>query len=125
MASWTHDELAKIDAADELELATLRQDGTLRKPVTIWVVRVGDDLYVRAVGGATGAWFRHAQERHQGHIDAGGVSKDVTLLEANGDTREAIDAAYRSKYRSYAARFVDPTVTPQAQAATLRLVPWS
>ena len=75
MASWTHGELAKIDAADELELATLRQDGTLRSPVTIWVVRVGDDLYVRAVAGTTGRWFQHAQERHQGHIDAGGVSK--------------------------------------------------
>jgi len=47
MTAWTGEELARIGAADELELAALRRDGTLRKPVTIWVVRHGDDLYVR------------------------------------------------------------------------------
>ncbi|MFN2107909.1 MAG: DUF2255 family protein [Candidatus Promineifilaceae bacterium] len=35
--------------AEELRIASLRSDGTLRKPVIIWVVRVGDDLYVRSV----------------------------------------------------------------------------
>ncbi len=30
MTSWTSDELARIGAADELELATLRRDATLR-----------------------------------------------------------------------------------------------
>ncbi len=48
MAKWTSDELDKIGAADELELAPLRRNGTLRNPVTIWVVRLGDDLYVRS-----------------------------------------------------------------------------
>jgi hypothetical protein len=38
MAAWTSDELDKIAAADELELASAKRDGTLRKPVTIWVV---------------------------------------------------------------------------------------
>ena len=47
MTAWTSDELDKIGAADELELASLRRDGTLRKPVTVWVVRRGD-LYVRS-----------------------------------------------------------------------------
>ena len=49
MAGWTNEELEKIAAADELELASTRSDGSLRKPVTIWVVRYGDDLYVRSV----------------------------------------------------------------------------
>ena len=48
MPTWTNDELAKIGAAEELEIASLRRDGTLRNPVTIWVVRVGDDLCVRS-----------------------------------------------------------------------------
>jgi hypothetical protein len=51
MTTWTSDELTRIGAADELEIASLRDDGTLRKPVTIWVVRLGDDLYVRSVKG--------------------------------------------------------------------------
>ncbi len=45
MNQWTDEELSKIGSADELDMASLRDDGTLRKPVTIWVVRVGDGLY--------------------------------------------------------------------------------
>ena len=55
MATWTSDELTKIGAADELQIATLRRDGTLRKPVTVWAVRHGDDLYVRSVNGRIAA----------------------------------------------------------------------
>jgi site-specific recombinase XerD len=52
------EELNKIGTAEELEIASLRRDGTLRNPVTIWVVRLGDDFYVRSVNGRTGAWSR-------------------------------------------------------------------
>jgi len=52
MSVWTNNELDRIAAADELELASATRDGTLRKPVTIWVVRDGDDLYVRSFTGA-------------------------------------------------------------------------
>jgi hypothetical protein len=49
MTAWTSDELTKIGGAEELELASRRHDGTLRNPVTMWVVRHGDNLYVRSV----------------------------------------------------------------------------
>jgi Uncharacterized protein conserved in bacteria (DUF2255) len=48
MTAWTRDELDKIAPAEELQLASVRRDGTLRHPLTIWVVRHGDDLYVRS-----------------------------------------------------------------------------
>src|SRR5947207_1269885 len=100
MATWTKDELQKIAAAEELELASLRGDGTLSKSVTIWVVRVGDDLYVRSWKGDGGAWFRATQGRRQGHIKARGVGKDVAFVgEAADDINARIDAAYRTKYR--------------------------
>ena len=51
MTAWTSDELNKIGNAEELQIAALRADDTLRKPVIIWVVRLGDDLYVRSVNG--------------------------------------------------------------------------
>ncbi len=124
MTTWTSSELTKIGAAEELEIASLRPDGTLRKPVTIWVVRVGDDLYVRAYRGRAGAWFRGAQERHEGHIRAGGVEKDVTFVDVpDQGINDQIDAAYRAKYRRYSAQYVDPMVVPQARAATLKLLP--
>lgn len=125
MAMWTSDELTTIAAVDELDLASRRLDDTLRKPVTVWVVRVGDELYTRAVNGRDGAWFRGVQERHAGHIQAGGVEKDVTFVDA-GDEREAeIDTAYRAKYHRYSSSIVETVLTPQARAATIRLEPRS
>ena len=125
MTTWTSDELGKIGAAEELQIAPLRRDGTLRNPVTVWVVRHGDDLYVRSWRGRTGAWFRSAQDGHEGHISAGGVDKDVRFLEADYSVNDAIDAAYRTKYRRYADSYVQPMISPEARATTLKLVPRS
>jgi hypothetical protein len=78
MSAWTSDELKKIGTAEELQIASLRTDGTLRQPVIIWVVRLGDDLYVRSVNGRTSAWFRSVQTRHEGHIQARRVSSGMS-----------------------------------------------
>ena len=124
MTTWTSNELNKIGAAEELQIASLRRDGTLRKLVTIWVVRVGDDLYVRSVNGRTSAWFLGTQVRQEGHIRAGGIEKDVAFVEeADPDINEQIDAAYRTKYRRYAASIISTTVSPEARSATIKLVP--
>ena len=123
MTGWTADELEKIEAADELEIASLRSDGTLGSPRTIWVVRVDDDLFVRSVNGRTSDWFRGTQRRREGRIRAGGVEKDVAFVEPGRDVEDRIDHAYREKYRRYAKHIVDSTLTPQARSATLKLVP--
>ncbi len=125
MTTWTSDELNKIGSAEELEIASLRGDGTLRNPVTIWVVRLGDDPYVRSVNGRTGAWFCGTQVRHEGHIQAGGVDKDVTFLDADPDINDQIDAAYRTKYRRYGESIVGTIVSPEARSSTIKLVPRS
>jgi len=123
MTTWTSDELNKIGTAEELQIASLRRDGTLRNPVTIWVVRLSEDLYIRSVKGRIGLWFRGTQSRHEGHIRAGGVDKDVTFVEeTDAHVNEQIDAAYRGKYRRYAASIVNTTLTPEARAATIKLV---
>jgi hypothetical protein len=123
MGTWTADELDRIGTADELQIAPLRADGSLRPYTTIWVVRVGDGLYVRSVRGRRGGWFRHAVERGAGRIRAGGVERDVTAAEAEDADHDAIDRAYRSKYGGYPRAYVDPTLTADAIAATLRLSP--
>jgi hypothetical protein len=125
MSTWTRDELDRIGAAHELELTTLRPDGTRRKSVTIWVVRVGDDLYVRSWRGRTAAWFRAVQARREGHIQAGGLDKDVLLVDAEQEINDPIDAAYRTKYQRVGSSYVDPMVSAEARATTLTLVPRS
>ena len=123
MTAWTSDELNKIGNAEELLVASLRNDGTLRSTRIIWVVRIGDDTYVRSVKGRTSDWFRGVQTRHEGHIQAGGVDKDVTFVEEpDPKINKKIDAAYHEKYRRYPSS-VDHINSPEARLATIKLVP--
>lgn len=123
MTTWTNDELNKIGTADELQIATLRADNTLRKWVIIWVVRVDDDLFIRSANGRDSAWFRGAQARYEGRIRAGGVEKDVTFVEeADPNLNARIDEAYLTKYRRY-PQYVAPMVTPAVRSATIKLMP--
>jgi hypothetical protein len=125
MSEWTSDELSKVGSAEEVQITIRRRDGTLRKPVTVWVVRDGDSLYVRSVKGPTGAWFRGVQESHQGRIRASGVEKDVTFADANHDIDDKVEAAYRAKYRRYAGSILNSVLTPQARSTTIKLLPRS
>ncbi|MFN8442575.1 MAG: DUF2255 family protein [Caldilineaceae bacterium] len=123
MTTWTNEELNRIGTAEELEIAPSRRDGTLRKAVPIWVVLLGDELYVRSYKGRTGAWFRAAQASQQGRIAAGGIAKAVTfVVEADLAINDQIDAAYRIKYGRY-PQYVAPMLTVEVRTTTLKLVP--
>jgi hypothetical protein len=123
MSGWTAEELGKVGAADELRIAALRPDGSLRPYVTIWVVRVGGGLYVRSYRGRKGAWFRSVLRRPEGRIRAGGAERDVRFEEPRDADHDAIDKAYRAKYARYGSTYVDPMVGPGARVTTLRLTP--
>jgi len=126
MATWTNDELTAIGETEELDLVSRRDDGTLRRPVTMWVVRVGDDLYVRCMNGRSGAWYRGTQTRHQGRISAGGVEADVGFTDADpadSAVHDRIDEVYRTKYRRYGPNIIGGVVNPGSRAATIKLVP--
>ncbi len=124
MSEWTSDDRSMIGAAEEVRIAPLGRDGTLGKRVTVWAVRLGDDLYVRSVNGRSATWFRRAQVGHEGRLWAGGVEKDVTFVETD-DRNEEIDAAYRAKYGRRYPSIVPDIVTPAARAATLKVLPRS
>ena len=123
MMRWTSDQRDKVGKAEELQIASIRRDGTLRKPVTVWVIRHVDDLYVRSVRGRSALWFRGTQERHEGRILAGGVQQDVTFVDADNDINDEVDAAYRAKYRRYAGTILNSVLTPEARSTTIKLVP--
>ena len=122
MSAWSTEELARVEAAQELEIAPVRRDGTLRRPVPIWVVRVGDDLYVRAAYLEGSGWHRVVRASRRARVRAGGVDKDVTVEDAEGAVNEQVDAAYRSKYGRYAS-IVDSITDAAHRATTLRLIP--
>ena len=122
MGEWTSDELERIGAAEEAELGVLRGDGTPREPVTVWVVRDGEDLYVRSWLGSGARWFRAARARPEGRLSAAGVERNVGLVDADDDDlNDGIDDAYRAKYER--SSHAGEMVRPDARATTLRLVP--
>jgi hypothetical protein len=120
MTEWTSDELERIGSAEELEIAPANADRTLRPYTTIWVVRVGDDLYVRSYRGAAGHWYRHALKSQRGHVRAGGIEREVMFRQPTHVDNAAIDEAYRTKY----ARSTDmpAMLTPSVVATTMQLI---
>jgi hypothetical protein len=123
MAGWTDDQLDRIDAQDELQIAGRRRDGSLHDPVIIWMVRDGDELYVRSVNGRDAAWYRGTRARHEGHVSAGGIDKDAAFEDVGGELDDRLDDAYRSKYRRYSENTLQRITSPEARSTTLRLTP--
>jgi len=123
MATWTANDLNRIGASDELDLASRRADGSLSGFVTMWVVRAGDDLFVRSAGGPNRPWYRNASAVGRGVIRAGRVEHDVAFTDAGSDVFERVDAAYHVKYYRYGPTIVGSVVGPAAHQVTIRLIP--
>ena len=64
----------------------------------MWVVHVGDDVYVCSPDGPDRAWHRRAVSSGAGRVRAGGVKHDVTFGDAGSDVHVAIDSAHHAKY---------------------------
>ena len=123
--NWSHEELERIGMAGELRIATNRADGTLRPWVPIWVVCVGQQVYVRTWYRRHSGWFGHALHSRRARIRVPGVEIDVVVEDAGegpAELQASIDTAYRAKYGRYGTS-VGAMVTDDAAATTLRLIP--
>ena len=121
MTAWTDTDLAHFGDAQEVRIAGMRHDGSLRSPVVVWVVRLGEELYTRSVNGADAAWCRGAHLRHRGQISADGTMIDVDFVDG-GDVDDELDAEYHRKYGRYPGP-VKSITSPAARSTTLKLVP--
>jgi len=131
-APWTLDMLQRIGAAHELEIASRRADGTLRRWVPIWVVSAGGQVYVRTWYRRDTGWFGHVVASRRARIRVPGLEADVAVEdvgegfgegagESAAEVRASIDDAYRAKYGPHGG--TERMVTDEAAAATLRLSP--
>lgn len=123
MSEWSPSDLERIGSAEELAVSSRRGDGTLSSYVTIWVVRVGDDIYIRSAYGPNNTWYRNAKARGRGRIRAGGVERDVHFTAPHAGVHQDIDAAYHAKYDNYGEQLVATVVGRHAAPVTFRLVP--
>ena len=117
--TWTPEELAQIETADELEIAVARADGTLRRRRPIWVVRAGDQVFVRTWYRRDTGWFGQVLDSRRARVRVPGVEADVSVEDVGEAMRAHVDAAYRTKYGRYGS--VDQMVSDAAAATTLRL----
>jgi hypothetical protein len=123
MTTWTPGELERIGKAEEIGLASRRQDGSLRPYVTMWVVLADGDLYVRSAYGPGNPWYRRATASGAGRIRVGGIERDVSFAQAGPGAQDDIDAAYHAKYDRYGPRIVGSVTGPDTHHVTVRLVP--
>jgi hypothetical protein len=101
MGAWTENELKSIANADDLHIPPFREDGrTYGTPTWIWSVVVSGELYVRAYNGTSSRWYEAAVSQKTDRITTAGISKDVSFEPVRGAINDAIDAAYRSKYKT-------------------------
>ncbi len=117
---WSPDELILLDAAQELEIAVERADGSSRRWTPIWVVCAGGQAYVRTWYRRDTGWFGEALRSRRARIRVPGLEAEVTLEDLGAQVTSDIDAAYRNKYTGGGT---DAMVTAEAAATTLRLDP--
>ncbi|GAA1769027.1 DUF2255 family protein [Streptomonospora arabica] len=120
-ASWSPEDLRRLDSVGELEIAVERSDGSLRGWVPIWVVCTGGQAYVRTWYRRDTGWFGHALRSRRARIRVPRLEADVAIDDIGDGSPQVtadVDAAYRAKYGRAGAGSM---VTPTAAAATLRL----
>ncbi len=126
MSTWSQDDLELLGGAGEVEVSSVRRDGSLGRARTVWIVRAGDELYLRSVNGPGAAWYRSTRTCHPGRIEARGVARDVTWTDVDATQQPAVDPAvdaeYDRKYRGSTSAIAHIT-SPLARATTMRVDP--
>ena len=136
-AAWSPEPLQLLAAAAELDVAARGPDGALRRWTPVWVVSVGEDVFVRSWHRRATGWFGHAVASERARVRLPGLEAEVAVVDLGsqtghlpgggrrlGEVLDAVDAAYRVKYAAlHGAPTVAAMVSAQARATTLRLDP--
>jgi hypothetical protein len=113
--------LVHVADSEEIIIGFNRPDGRDRS-THVWVVRAGDDIYVRSMYGERGGWFRRLSADPEGYVRDGSHLHPV-LAERVTDP-EVLDAVTRSYAEKYKDRpYVGSLRTDETRNATFRLVP--
>ena len=122
MNGWDARDAHALAGPQEVQVVTRRQNGTLRRPRTIWIVADGRRVFIRSTNGPTADWYQGAVATGTGQIIAGGKPYEVTFVEVQDDDLDAVDRAYRAKYGRYAS-IVDHLEEAAPRSATLQVQP--
>ncbi len=103
----------------EVDIRTSRMPD---RGVTIWVVVVGDDVFVRSVKASKGKWYLTAAAEGKATLEING--RDVPVRVTSVTDPAIIAAVSREYLRKYAASpYAQPMVRDETLATTLQLEP--
>jgi hypothetical protein len=89
---------------------------------TIWVVTVGDEVFIRSFRAEDGVWYRSFAANPTAAIDVAGRKLSVRGFPITGsEENRRIDDAYRAKYAG--SPYVEQMVSPEVVGTTMRLEP--
>src|SRR5262245_45864568 len=113
--------LGHLGNVEEITIGFQRPDGSTGS-TPVWVVQVGEDIYVRSMNGQSGGWYRRLRALPVGEVrDNGHVHPVHAQPVADPATVDAVTRAYESKYGE--SPYVQPLLGRDAAEATLRLDP--
>ena len=132
---WSSEQLQRIETAVELEISVRRTDGAMGRWTPVWVVRAGEDVFVRTWHRRETGWFGRAVASGRARVRVTGLETDVTVVDLglsaghhgvtaeqlNGVLLDEVDAAYRAKYGAHGDASVAGMVSARARVTTLRL----
>ena len=100
MSAWPQEELRAMAESDDLHVAPFREGRkTYGTPTWIWSVVVNGGLYGRADNGTGSSWHQAAVKQKAGRITIAGMTKEAIFERVGSQMNDAIDDAYRAKYR--------------------------
>jgi hypothetical protein len=119
--SFDTDDLARLAAAQEVEIETQPPDGPPHR-TTIWIVVDGEEAFIRSYRGPTARWYREALANPAVAVHAGDRRLAATAIAATDpDSIERVSAGLWAKYPDDPA--TKAMVAPNNLPTTLRLEP--
>ena len=119
MAKFDAPTLDVLRSIQEVRIRTEKHPGSA---VVIWIVVVGDQVFVRSFLGAKGRWYRDVGAGGHATLEASGREVAVETMPANDPaTIECVSRAFLEKYRS--SPYAQAMIQADALPTTLRLQP--
>jgi hypothetical protein len=119
--SFAEDDLARLEAAEEVEIETQAPDQKARRTV-IWLVVDDGDAFVRTNKGPDSRWYRDAMANPAVAIHVDGRRLAATAIPATDpDSIERASSGFRRKYAT--DRSMPAMVAPDVLETTLRVEP--
>jgi hypothetical protein len=113
-----------LERAEEVDIEPRAPDGKPTKRVTIWIVAVDGDVYVRSVRGGRGQWYRALIRQPEGVLQVGRRAIPFRAVRVDDPaTIAAVTEAYRQKYERRWPSATAPMIRGEALDTTLRLEP--